>query len=240
MIATQTKVIKAICDSCGYPIKPKRMPVRGKKILQHHYAVLQRSFGYGHHYDTGPDASDKILCDICYMRCANALSRDPATWEKVKRPNTRYVDIKTPFDSLYKGNEKVDRFVIKNILKQDYSIPPFMPSTRLDDAMLLLERFLTPIKDRDVKERFTLDGLGYRCCDKDEDGVHGRWRCWVATGWEINGGNPSIFVTADTPAMAVCKMAIQIWTWLRRNKACPRPVSRRGGNSMTGKTPSNG
>ena len=168
----------------------------------------------------------------------------------MKPKPSKYLDIKTRFDGMYKGNNEIDLFILTKILGwkvgenkhppspacggmylypkrisatsrgcwlyKDGHYDGFSPSRNLNDAMTVLMKFLVPLGNRDIKEKFVLDGLGYRCCKHDKDGLHGRWRCYLATAWEIDGQNPLIYSTADTPAMAISKAVVQIWTWLKR------------------------
>lgn len=143
---------------------------------------------------------------------------------KTKKKKSNYAFVKAEFSSHMEGSPAVDIAVIKAL---GWKIDPnwmnmfrkkFSPSTDMNDAIGALNQIVTPLLDRDKKEFFTLDELGYRCCNKDKDGIHGKWRCSLSLAWKIKGKEPLIFVTANTPAMAVCKAILSAAKWLKGYK----------------------
>lgn len=73
-------------------------------------------------------------------------------------------------------------------------------------AWRVIEKLTVPIINPKPGELW-LDGLGFRCCESDEDGMHGRWRC-ILTCEDANGERRESFVTADTAPMAICLAAL--------------------------------
>lgn len=102
-----------------------------------------------------------------------------------------------------------------------YTHRGFRPSRNLDHSIEFFKTIMQPKYDavhgtgvRQRGDRFVLDSLGYRCCKKEKDGMHGQWRCTLV---DAKDGTLCIaHATADTPAMAVCKAVIQAVRWLKR------------------------
>jgi hypothetical protein len=57
------------------------------------------------------------------------------------------------------------------------------------------------LNDQGVK-LWQLDSLGFTCCEHDEDGTHGVWRC------VLGRDDQSELATADTAPEAICKAAL--------------------------------
>lgn len=74
-------------------------------------------------------------------------------------------------------------------------------SSDMKTAWAAVEKFTRPILGAKDGE-FWLDGLGFRCCERDEDGTHGRWRCSLTT--ERDGERITVLATDDSAPRAIC------------------------------------
>jgi hypothetical protein len=87
-------------------------------------------------------------------------------------------------------------------------INEFVPaySTDIAAAWQVVEKLTRPLANiRDGE--WCLDRLGYRCCEHDEDGVHGEWRC----SFRADKGEDAewVHVTASTAPLAICLAALK-------------------------------
>ena len=88
--------------------------------------------------------------------------------------------------------------------------PDFNPFLSVADAFLCVERLAKSLNEIEPgKGDFMFDGLGYRCCEDESDGSHGKWRAWFV---KEDPERHDTFATADTPARAIaeaCWLAVK-------------------------------
>ena len=78
-------------------------------------------------------------------------------------------------------------------------------STNIADAWEVVGKIVHSPGLNDQGAKFwQLDSLGFTCCEHDEDGSHGVWRC--VFGW--GDSERSEFSTGPTASEAICKAAL--------------------------------
>jgi hypothetical protein len=88
---------------------------------------------------------------------------------------------------------------------QSEDAPPAY-STDIAAAWQVVEKITRPLANIRNGE-WCLDRLGYRCCEHDEDGVHGEWRCSFRA---YKGEDDEwVHVTASTAPLAICLAALK-------------------------------
>lgn len=89
-----------------------------------------------------------------------------------------------------KPGPATDRLIAEKVLGRAYTNSYDEPhwSARMDDAFSLIEKFTSPLSEviteegddvpnKVILQQLSFDRLGYKCCEHDEDGAHGQWRC---------------------------------------------------------------